>query len=474
MAFPPPDRLDQETDRPFTRRNDGDIAADYIRDLIIRGELRSGERIIPDEIALELNTSRIPVREGLVALEREGWVSILPRRGTFVWGIGRQAVIDRYTLLGIIYGFVARRVIERGSDDQIAEIAIHQSRLHAASRVSDAIETYRDFLWQLLTASGSKPAEAILRMLLEFLWADALADPNRMISVQQKSAAAILKAIRDRDAEGATDAVAGLFRQIGEQVGTFLDARGVFTLEGATGKKPEQLKWRSSVSVSGDNNANFPGADRASEYVRSQILRGKFYAQQRIDQNAIGALAGVSRTTMREAMIILEREGWVTIVPHRGTFVNAFNSSTASDVYEMLGLLFAFATRSAADQLSPEEIETLLEVNGRLQATRDPEQFEATNGELLNLVVAGAHSNPLVTALRAIPTIVPGNFFVEVPGSIEAQREGMAAVCAALARRDLRVTDTAWATLMSHQARNVAAYLDPDRDVLDFADGGLP
>ncbi|HUS60753.1 MAG TPA: GntR family transcriptional regulator, partial [Acidimicrobiales bacterium] len=52
------------------RRSSGAHAADYIRRLIFEGELRQGERVPQDEIADALSLSRIPVREGLIALER--------------------------------------------------------------------------------------------------------------------------------------------------------------------------------------------------------------------------------------------------------------------------------------------------------------------------------------------------------------------------------------------------------------------
>jgi len=50
----------------------GDQAALYIRRLMFDGDLRPGTRVPQDEIAQALGVSRIPVREALIALEREG------------------------------------------------------------------------------------------------------------------------------------------------------------------------------------------------------------------------------------------------------------------------------------------------------------------------------------------------------------------------------------------------------------------
>jgi DNA-binding GntR family transcriptional regulator len=57
------------------RKSNGEEAAIHIRRMIFDGELRPGERVPQDEIALALGISRIPHREALVALEHQGWVT---------------------------------------------------------------------------------------------------------------------------------------------------------------------------------------------------------------------------------------------------------------------------------------------------------------------------------------------------------------------------------------------------------------
>ena len=69
------------------RQSSGEQAAVHIRRLIFDGELRPGDRVPQDEIAHTLGISRIPVREALIALEREGWVTIEMHRGAFISAI---------------------------------------------------------------------------------------------------------------------------------------------------------------------------------------------------------------------------------------------------------------------------------------------------------------------------------------------------------------------------------------------------
>lgn len=60
-------------------------AIDEIKRQIITGELRFGEQIVESELAARFGLSKTPVREALLALQKEDLVVILPRKGTFVF-----------------------------------------------------------------------------------------------------------------------------------------------------------------------------------------------------------------------------------------------------------------------------------------------------------------------------------------------------------------------------------------------------
>lgn len=51
---------------------------------ILKGELRSGDKIVEDELSKQLNISRAPVREAIYLLQMDGIVEKLPRRGTII------------------------------------------------------------------------------------------------------------------------------------------------------------------------------------------------------------------------------------------------------------------------------------------------------------------------------------------------------------------------------------------------------
>lgn len=82
-------------------------AADEIAKAILSGALQPGERLGEEEWARKLNVSRVPVREALRALEREGLVEVHERRGTFVTRMDRSEFLETYDVRAVLEGFAA-------------------------------------------------------------------------------------------------------------------------------------------------------------------------------------------------------------------------------------------------------------------------------------------------------------------------------------------------------------------------------
>ena len=86
-----------------------EIAA-YLRSEIFSGRLRPGAKIDQDAVAAAMRTSRIPVREALVILERDALVVWSPFRGTFVADVTEQDVRDHFALLAGVGRVILKRL----------------------------------------------------------------------------------------------------------------------------------------------------------------------------------------------------------------------------------------------------------------------------------------------------------------------------------------------------------------------------
>ena len=81
---------------------------------------------------------------------------------------------------------------------------------------------------------------------------------------------------------------------------------------------------------------------------RKELLSGRFSPGDRVNEVQVAAEIGISRGTLREAMRILEQEGLLVSVPHRGTFVRRFTVQEAEELQEVRASLETTAATRVA------------------------------------------------------------------------------------------------------------------------------
>lgn len=104
------------------RANLPEEVAQRIRQEIFSGRLRPGTRIDQGALADELGVSRVPVREALIALEREGLIDTPPRRGSYVWSFGPDDLRDQYEVFGLVSAMAAERAARNLSAGDLEEL----------------------------------------------------------------------------------------------------------------------------------------------------------------------------------------------------------------------------------------------------------------------------------------------------------------------------------------------------------------
>lgn len=108
-----------------------DHIAEQLRGAIINDQLKPGQRIVEREIAEVMETSRGPVRDALLLLEKEGLVIRYPHRGTFVTELSLEDAEEIYTLRQAIESLAVEYVLQRatpeeldGLDQQVERMAV--------------------------------------------------------------------------------------------------------------------------------------------------------------------------------------------------------------------------------------------------------------------------------------------------------------------------------------------------------------
>lgn len=99
-----------------------DVIFDTLREAIIVGELKPGQRLMEVQLAEKMGVSRTPVREAIRKLELEGLVEMLPRKGAHVAELSVKDIMDvlevRATLDGLATSLSATRI----TDDEKKEL----------------------------------------------------------------------------------------------------------------------------------------------------------------------------------------------------------------------------------------------------------------------------------------------------------------------------------------------------------------
>jgi DNA-binding GntR family transcriptional regulator len=110
-------------------------AASELRDRILTGRLKPGDRLDLDHLTAEFGISRTPIREALLELSYEGLVAITPRSGMAVVGMTPEDAVDNFAILATLAGKAAEMATARITPDQLAELRVLADAIDAADDV---------------------------------------------------------------------------------------------------------------------------------------------------------------------------------------------------------------------------------------------------------------------------------------------------------------------------------------------------
>lgn len=189
-----------------------DRIADEIRNAVLSGQMRPGERVRQERLASEFGASRIPVREALRQLESEGLVVLAPNRGAWIADASSQESIEIYKIREVVEPLAISESVPHMSDADIASLEATVRQLERIPTVEEYIQLDRVFHLQTYARA---PMPQLLSMVERF-WnstqhfrrrfvKDSLAkdgfpfsDPHHLL---------LLEMIKARDAEGARSIV---------------------------------------------------------------------------------------------------------------------------------------------------------------------------------------------------------------------------------------------------------------------------
>ncbi len=127
-------------------RSVGDAVYDALKAAITKGDLTPGQRLVERQLSLQLRTSRIPIREAIKKLEKDGLVEKLPKRGFVVKSVTEAEIGEIFGIRAVLESYAAYLATERLTDVLV-------------KKLENSVRAYREALTKndverMMTANG--------------------------------------------------------------------------------------------------------------------------------------------------------------------------------------------------------------------------------------------------------------------------------------------------------------------------------
>lgn len=190
-----------------------DEIVDIIRERILKGEYKIGEKIKENQIASELRVSRTPIREAFKQLENEGLIDYIPNRGCFAKGFTRRDIEDLYAVRKALEILAVEWAVNRINQAEIDKLQEQSDLMEFYTARKDGkkvLEIDSDFHAVIYNASGSRFMAQVLRSYKEYIdqTRKVIFDERDYLEEIFQEHKAVLEAVKNRDVEGAKEAMA--------------------------------------------------------------------------------------------------------------------------------------------------------------------------------------------------------------------------------------------------------------------------
>lgn len=114
-----------------------------IRDAILKGTLKPGEKVAEPELAERFGISRTPIREAFRQLESEGYLTVIPRKGAVVAALSERDVQEFYAIKSILEGYAASLAARNLTEKELERLETVNRKLRSLGEEGDVRSFYR-------------------------------------------------------------------------------------------------------------------------------------------------------------------------------------------------------------------------------------------------------------------------------------------------------------------------------------------
>lgn len=188
----------------------GEVVFDYLRNAILSGDLKPGERLMEISLAEQLGVSRTPVREAIRKLELENFVEMIPRKGAYVAQLKAKDILDILEIRALFDGYAASAAAEKMSEEEVKSLSATLDKFNRAVVKGDKqamIDTDNRFHDQLIQATKNRKLIEIVSGLQDQFQRFRIIYFNEFDNYgdMQNSHQELYEAIAKRDVRGARE-----------------------------------------------------------------------------------------------------------------------------------------------------------------------------------------------------------------------------------------------------------------------------
>lgn len=189
-----------------------DRAYQNIKFQIIRGNLRPGTRLLEEELAKAMSISRAPIREAFNKLEKEGFVTTIPRKGTAVSNVTTETIEDIFEIREILESLAVKKSLGKILMNELEKVGddfkefINKSE-NAENRIQYLVldKKFHDLLSQ--NCGNKKLIELLANLQEQIHWLRNISLKRTTFSGSVREHLAIIEALKRNDEKLITKAL---------------------------------------------------------------------------------------------------------------------------------------------------------------------------------------------------------------------------------------------------------------------------
>lgn len=189
-----------------------DVVFNTLREAILKGDLKPGERLMELQLASKLGVSRTPIREAIRMLEQEGLAVTTPRKGAEVAKMTLKDMEDVLEIRDALDELAVRIACQKISDEQLKQLEDMKELFEKSTqtgnvkKIADADVTFHDVIYE---ATGNPKLVTLLNNLREQVYryrVEYIKDPKNYPTLIAEHEA-ILESLKNRDVKNAVEAM---------------------------------------------------------------------------------------------------------------------------------------------------------------------------------------------------------------------------------------------------------------------------